>query len=590
MGNSSFDYEHDISTSDRLNLGDNNLLEDNDSSEMKKKIKEDGSNKNRTKRPLHQNPYFTINQDEEKLTGIGLGSSLSNPSGLFEGGLSGILSGIGEYSNTTISITPILRSLADSISLIPGIPADIKQDLMDSVLKYLVELRDTFQATQKIAPHRLPGTDTKWWQKMLGGGSLKDMAKGLLEDTSGKNAPVNRPTIDETTGKINTTGWSYFDESGVKRTLNFGRDYLGVDLDNLEDDKPSEKDPRFRTVKEDNVYDYDYVTNIEALGLKTTFEDLCLQLNTTNSTVSSLEDLKELLTKSPYITNAKQLREMKMSLDSNHIWEIRLYPFLGKINGYCSWLPNIAEMNAINWAEHQVRTRWGEWIPATSFELQTRKMSQKSLGLYDGEISYPVSMEFTNEVRLTLIDDHYKTWKRYFELCAECSTYFSGMVNDDSHLVDTLVTSGSELGKVNADQKLYSKLGKEDLMSYADTTPIVRGLVCPGMYKNLTFRCLIYVMTGQFSTIQKFDLLLVLRDYSIEYSGESDANSPDLTVTFSIVGENPEDAIMALERGSFVKDKEGIYKQEGFWEKIGNDIKGLGDWKNSLGGVMDILS
>ena len=217
-------------------------------------------------------------------------------------------------------------------------------------------------------------------------------------------------------------------------------------------------------------------------------------------------------------------------------------------------------------------------------------MSQKSLGLYDGEISYPVSMEFTNEVRLTLVDDHYKTWKRYFELCAECSTYFSGMVNNHSHLVDTLVTSGPELGKINADQKLYSMLGKEDLMSYANTTPIVRGLVCPGMYKNLTFRCLIYVMTGQFSTIQKFDLLLVLRDYSIEYSGESDANSPDLTVTFSIVGENPEDAIMALERGSFVKDEEGIYKQEGFWEKIGNDVKGLGDWKNSLGGVMDILS
>ena len=59
------------------------------------------------------------------------------------------------------------------------------------------------------------------------------------------------------------------------------------------------------------------------------------------------------------------------------------------------------------------------------------------------------------------------------------------------------------------------------------------------MYKNLAFRCIVYVMTPQKSTIRKFDLLLVLKDFSEEYSGDIDSGGTDLTVTFSIVGENP---------------------------------------------------
>ena len=58
-------------------------------------------------------------------------------------------------------------------------------------------------------------------------------------------------------------------------------------------------------------------------------------------------------------------------------------------------------------------------------------------------------------------------------------------------------------------------------------------------------------MNPQMSTIQKFDLLLVMKDYSIEYSGETDANSPDLTISFSVVGENPDDAIPTFERISY---------------------------------------
>jgi hypothetical protein len=46
-------------------------------------------------------------------------------------------------------------------------------------------------------------------------------------------------------------------------------------------------------------------------------------------------------------------------------------------------------------------------------------------------------------------------------------------------------------------------------------------------------------MTPQYSTIQKFDLLLVMKDFSEEYTGDIGDGAGDLTVSFSIVGENP---------------------------------------------------
>jgi hypothetical protein len=49
-------------------------------------------------------------------------------------------------------------------------------------------------------------------------------------------------------------------------------------------------------------------------------------------------------------------------------------------------------------------------------------------------------------------------------------------------------------------------------------------------------------MTPQYSTIRRFDLLCVLKDFTEEYSGDVDSGGVDLNVTFSIVGENPNGA------------------------------------------------
>ena len=132
--------------------------------------------------------------------------------------------------------------------------------------------------------------------------------------------------------------------------------------------------------------------------------------------------------------------------------------------------------------------------------------------MYDGEISYPVSMEFTNELRITIADDQYKSWRRYFEECAKAAIY-----NSEGHTSDYYIQPPDE----------YS------------LTAIDTNNVCIAMYKNICFRCRIYVMTPQYSTIQKFDLLLVMKDFSEEYTGDIGDGAGDLTVSFSIVGENP---------------------------------------------------
>lgn len=444
----------------------------------------------------------------------------------------GVFGKIKGIANSDFNATQILndsaRWLAEEKILRGDLIKDssIKQDLLDSVLYSIQAAKNALRAKLGTAPWRLPGAplDVKSavGQALFESGSLLEKGKKLADkllDQGTQDAPLNRPEFDEESGKISQTVWS--NGAGSDRSFS---EYTGI----YKSGEP--KNLQYQPSKH--------------LGFKTTLEELCPGgVENGSVKVNSLEDLKDLLEKSPYITTASKVNKNRvMTLDSNHVWELRLFPFLGDINGNCSWLPNIAEINSMNYTFHGVKTDWGEWIPVNSFELQSRKMTQKTVGLYDGEISFPVSMEFTNELRITLVDDQYKSWKRYFELCAECSTYLTRMVNYAENQVHVLNGKGEiAFTSDGKETKSYTQLTSNDLMSYADTTPIVKGTICPGMYKNLAFRCLIYVMSPEMSTIQKFDLLVVLKDYNIEYTGEPDASSPDLTLSFSIVGENPDE-------------------------------------------------
>jgi hypothetical protein len=72
-------------------------------------------------------------------------------------------------------------------------------------------------------------------------------------------------------------------------------------------------------------------------------------------------------------------------------------------------------------------------------------------------------------------------------------------------------------------------------------------VVSPALYKNVSFLITIFVMTPQWATIKKCDFLCVLKDFSFENQGEVDSSPTDLSITFSIVGENPDGAQKEIE-------------------------------------------
>ncbi len=279
--------------------------------------------------------------------------------------------------------------------------------------------------------------------------------------------------------------------------------------------KIKDLDSTYKTIKRGsvvfNAYDY-----FAGEGIELTLADLCPETNI--DSINTLEEFKKALIDSPYITTPKKLMNREdgnLTLDTNAYWEIVIEPYVDKEqNGGWSYLPSIAEINRENSIEHNHCTRYSKWIPINGFELQKSKLVSKSLGLFDGEINYPVSVEYTNELRISVVDDQYKSWRRYFQRCADVSTYFS-----EAH-----------------DYSFY----QEGETKYETVpTAIDKSMICIAYYKNVTFRIKVYCMTPQYSTIKKFDLLCVMKDFSEEYAGEIEGGGQDLSISFSIVGENP---------------------------------------------------
>ena len=84
-------------------------------------------------------------------------------------------------------------------------------------------------------------------------------------------------------------------------------------------------------------------------------------------------------------------------------------------------------------------------------------------------------------------------------------------------------------------------------------------------------------MTPQLSTITKYDLLLVLKDFSEERSGEIDPSGSDLTVSFSIVGENPPDGIADGNiRSDIDRAKQAAEQKKQEDKKLNNRFNNLG--------------
>ena len=263
-----------------------------------------------------------------------------------------------------------------------------------------------------------------------------------------------------------------------------------------------------------------HMSGIES-GIALTLHDLCPD----SGEVTTIEELQDALIKSPYITTPYKLMGKRpglkygrdggnLTLDTNAYWELVITPYVrDEENGGYSYLPSIYEINKENQIQHGVNTYYSYWMPISNFELQKSKIVSKSLGLFDGEINYPISVEYTNELRITVVDDQYKSWRRYFQRCADVSTYFS-----EAHSYE-----------------YYLK--PDNLMSIP--TAIDKRRICVAYYKNLAFNIKVYCMTPQYSTIKKFDLLCVMKDFSEDYMGEIEGGGQDLNISFSVVGENP---------------------------------------------------
>ena len=430
------------------------------------------------------------------------------------------------------NISSNIRYLAEQTAKIGGHGSSRKK-LLDETIWALILGRDLAEELTHVSRSSLPGYTGSALTELARGKSVGEIAGGAVKSTikTGMSSlmgeevhesPINYPTN-------NTKGWEYGNNrnSGGTEGGTF-RNVLKSMLNNI-------KSMAISSLSNSKPYQFkaNYLTGT---GIQTTLKDLCYEEN-----IGTVEELFDVLKSSPFITTPTKFGTIEkglykaQTLDSNAYWEVILEPYCNtSMNGGFSYLPAIQEINEENIRVHGVNTGYNRWIPINSFELQKSKVTTKSLGLYEGEISYPISIEFTNEVRITIVDDQYKSWKRYFETCAMTGVYNS-TPHDSNYYIE-------------ADANFLRESPSPTAKTVIDKTNI-----CVALYKNIAFRCRIYIMTPQYSTIRKYDLLLVMKDFTEEYNGDVDASPTDLTVAFSIVGENPPEANNSSSAEAFSK-------------------------------------
>ena len=415
--------------------------------------------------------------------------------------------------------------------------------LLEETLALLIWGRDELEKLTKANKYRLPGDDFGLLSDLVSGGSTKDLAKSALNSVSDALSketpnPINRPVWDKDKDSTKTIGWeeansrpSVIATDTEKEDKSFWKK-LGNNLVGTIGKDPNDN-RKYKFIEQ-------YLTAGE--GIKTTLFDFA-GLGKLPEDKGTVESFYDLLKTSPYFTTSNKITTTGsgykvITLDSNIHWEIIFEPYIGELNGNYTFLPAINEINLRNEALHGVKTSYNYWIPINSFELQKEKLNTKSLGLFDGEIVYPISMDFVNEFRMTIVDDQYKSWRNYFERCVQASVYNSTPVGKNGAYI---VEKNGSIREVRNKHGVLLSSTTEDNVTESENSSIVidRNFHLVAPYKNLAFRCRIYVMTPQLSIINKYDLLLILKDFSEERSGEIDSSGSDLNLSFSIVGENP---------------------------------------------------
>ena len=484
------------------------------------------------------------------------------------------------WSGGALNPSTYLRWAVDNtVGRIP-LKGALKKKLIDETLQFLIWGREALEKLTKANRDRLPGGDMGLLSDFVSGSlSVKSAAKSVVGAVGkgfskgiDRSLPLNRPKDDKSKQKeweaigqyvIDHDQPSALQDPLEKKKEGSGGFFkkLGNSLTGKSTNTAKNSEIRRFTQLMGEEYIADSPGKVDGndfIGLGKTVSDLIN--NKEKEALTSLEDFKKALKESRYITTPEKFTTTKdstnyMTLDSNHVWEIIMKPYLGRQNGNVTWLPSFNEMDYQNKSAFNVTTSFKEgWLPITGFELQDKKLTSKELPLFDGSISYPVGLEFTNELRLTFADDSLKTLKRYFDLCTKVSAYMSNIHTSYEPWYGGKITN-----------PLYK-------------TVYLEGKVHPGLYKNLSFLITIFILTPQYGTVKKCNLLCVIKDYTIDNQGETDASPTELSVTFSIVGENPIDGI------DFKAEKEFIPAQKtGQTDRTGTGIL------DNLGSVVDIF-
>ena len=423
------------------------------------------------------------------------------------------------WSGNALNPSTYIRwSAENSVGKIP-VNGVTKQKLINETLAFLVYSRDIVERATKSNRDRLPG-DEKLIRDLIKGTTAKSITSKVL-DSWGKRM----------------SGISVDHSNPLNRPQNGGKESEWVSPGQIVEDSSYPNVRKFSDYIKDS-----YLVNGDgssSFGMGVTLNELI-----PNTTPLDLENFKSALKKSKFITTPEKITSTKYSsnyitLDSNHIWEIIFRPYCGVLNGNRTWLPSFLEIDmqnkkAFNFTTHHSRG----WLPITGFELQEKKLTSKDLPLFDGSISYPISMEFTNEIRISFSDDSLKSIRRYFDLCAKVSAYMS---NIHTPVKEDIMNELDGLKFIDK-ESLYD-YSIDDVTQIKNPTVVLERKIHPGLYKNLSFLVTIYILTPQFGTIKKCNLLCVLKDYTIENQGDIDSSPTELNVTFSIVGENPWDGI-----------------------------------------------
>ena len=498
--------------------------------------REDGT---KVKSGTYLRPYYELPFLSELRNGTAISANLGNT-----------LSSFGVNDMGVTNINSYIRQIAEWVGDLSA-GTGLREMLINETLHLLVALRRQLEVVTNANKDRLPGNNNELVSSLIQGGvsgainSAIDAGINAISARPETDQPLNRPRID-TDGERNTTPttaannrveWTSQQPLEREYFKNFGKNFVNSFW--------SGEGEGFK----DNYTEFKSGYML-GQGIYTTLMDLCKGTNPSN--INSVEDLKNILKNSPYITTPSKFGTIQdglyrtTTLDTNSNWEIILEPFCSDtMNGGFSYLPAIQEINTENYYRHGVITHYNKWIPFINFSLQKSRLNSKTLGLFDGEISYPVSAELMNELRLTIVDDQYKSWRHYFQKCMDVSVY-----NSQAHEADYYNYGRyNDITETTTERKGYNYLETTTTATYTKysnvfiPTAVDKSNICVAFYKNITFRIRIYVMTPQFSTIRKFDLLCVLKDFTEEYEGDIDAPGPDLNLVFSVVGENPDNNI-----------------------------------------------